>query len=167
MSDEHMHRHYSREEDFLAEFYNLASAAAAAVGDEWYPKADSDDEVRKRRWNNAAPTRRGALPASSCRFPVRPAAGARGPSGSPRLRSRRLRPRSPPRPRRCRTVDDRTFATRIIGLPYPREIPTIDVWPGPVLLPCLATWAPECSSVSCASPAPTSPLASARPPGSP
>jgi hypothetical protein len=46
VTDEHMHRHYTREEDFLAEFYNLAPAAAAAVGDEWYPRADADDELR-------------------------------------------------------------------------------------------------------------------------
>jgi hypothetical protein len=47
-TDEHMHRHYTREEDFLAEFYNLAPAAAAAVGNEWYPKPDCDDEQRKQ-----------------------------------------------------------------------------------------------------------------------
>ncbi|MGH9891007.1 MAG: hypothetical protein ACREA0_03290 [bacterium] len=44
-----MHRNYTREEDFLAEFYNLAPAAAAAVGDEWYPKPDCDDAQRKQQ----------------------------------------------------------------------------------------------------------------------
>ncbi len=46
--DEHMHRNYTKEEDFLAEFYNLAPAAAMAVGDEWYPRADCDDDLRKQ-----------------------------------------------------------------------------------------------------------------------
>lgn len=48
-TDEQMHRHYTREEDFLAEFYNLAPAAAAAVGDEWYPRADCDDAARTQQ----------------------------------------------------------------------------------------------------------------------
>jgi hypothetical protein len=46
VTDEHMHRHYTREEDFLAEFHNLTPAAAAAVSDEWYPRADADDALR-------------------------------------------------------------------------------------------------------------------------
>jgi hypothetical protein len=41
-------RNYLKEEQFLDEFYNWAAAAASAVGNEWRPNADCDDEARKQ-----------------------------------------------------------------------------------------------------------------------
>jgi len=49
VDDEHVYRHYVREEDFLAEFYNLAPAAARAVGDAWHPRDDCDDGLRRQQ----------------------------------------------------------------------------------------------------------------------
>jgi hypothetical protein len=47
--DEQPYRYYNKEEEFLGEFYNLAPAAALAVGNEWLPRNDCDDGARQQQ----------------------------------------------------------------------------------------------------------------------
>lgn len=45
--EEHLKRHYLKEEEFLDEFYNAASVAAKLLDGEWQPNYACNDAVRK------------------------------------------------------------------------------------------------------------------------
>lgn len=47
--DERMVRSYSKEEEFLDDFYEFAAAAAEALHNDWYPNISCDDSVRHNR----------------------------------------------------------------------------------------------------------------------
>jgi len=42
-------RHYLKEEEFLDEFYDVASVAARFLGDDWSPNYDCDDAARSNQ----------------------------------------------------------------------------------------------------------------------
>ena len=46
---EQLHRYYTREEEFLDEFANCASVAAALLSGDWTPSYSCNDAVRKDR----------------------------------------------------------------------------------------------------------------------
>lgn len=45
--DEHLKRHYLKEEEFLDEFYDVASVAAKFLDGEWQPNCACNDAARK------------------------------------------------------------------------------------------------------------------------
>lgn len=45
--DEHLKRHYTKEEEFLDEFGNVAAVAAHFLGGAWTPDPDCDDGARQ------------------------------------------------------------------------------------------------------------------------
>ena len=46
---EFMKKHYTKEEDFLDEFSDVAIEAVKILNDEWQPNYDCDDNTRKNR----------------------------------------------------------------------------------------------------------------------
>lgn len=46
---EYLKRHYDKEEEFLEEFYDAASAAGKILDEEWQPNPHCDDNVRKNQ----------------------------------------------------------------------------------------------------------------------
>jgi hypothetical protein len=42
-------RYYVREEEFLDEFYDVATVAAQSVADDWHPNASCDEEARQQQ----------------------------------------------------------------------------------------------------------------------
>ena len=45
----HLKRYYNKEEEFLEEFYNVASVAASFLNGEWSPKNDCNDDIRQQQ----------------------------------------------------------------------------------------------------------------------
>ena len=46
---EHLKRHYTRDEEFLDEFGNVAAVAASFLGGAWVPDSTCDDDARRSR----------------------------------------------------------------------------------------------------------------------